>query len=257
MNPGSALEHVCWSYDELADFQAYAADFLGAGVSAGEAVWYVGAGTAPAFLAGFGDAARYVDVTQAYGVGQVLDPEVQIATYGDATAAALAAGYTGLRVAAEVSELLRTTEQREAFARYEFAVSRLMITAPYRAVCGYDRALLGESVIREFACLHPRSSAGAAPFHMHPADGLRVEIVINGELDAAGEDLFATALRRAEPGRPIHVHGGGLRFIDHRSLLTLERYATERDTTAVVHAPHTSARRLADLMGLKRVEVAV
>jgi len=40
-----------------------------------------------------------------------VDPDAQVRTYAAATGAALAAGFTGLRVVAEATPLVRTPEQ--------------------------------------------------------------------------------------------------------------------------------------------------
>lgn len=242
------VEHVCWSYDDPADFRAYAAAFLGAGAERGEYVWYVGT-TAPEL----GRHARFVDVIEAYGSGHVVDPQAQVTAYAEATEAALAAGYTGLRVAAEVTEMVRTPRQLDAFARYEFLIGRYALTSPFRAVCGYDRRVLGDNAITELACLHPISGPRAAPFHLHPAASGGA--FLDGELDADGEHLFATALRRTGLRETMTLHGDGLRFVDHRSLLTLQRYAERSGGSVVVRTPHGAAGRLAGLLGLSRVRV--
>ena len=139
-------------------------------------------------------------------------------------------------------------------------IDRLALTTPFHAVCGFDRRVLGDDAIAQLACMHPFSSAGATPFHLYPATPDAVEIVLDGELDAAAEELFVTALRRTgspSPGRVILVHGEDLRFIDHRGLLALQRHAERHDASAVVRTPLTSARRLADLLEIDRVRVEV
>jgi hypothetical protein len=204
-----------------------------------------------------GDGGRFVDVTEAYAAGHVLDPDTQVAAYAAATTAALAAGYSGLRVAADITQLVRTPQQLDAFARYEFAIDRLALTTPFRAVCGFDRGQLGDTAIAELACMHPRSRDGATLFHLYPATPDADEIHLDGEVDT---DLFATALRRARPGLPgraILVHGEALRFIDHRGLLALQRYAELHGTEVLVRTPFSPARRLVDLLGIDRVRVEV
>jgi hypothetical protein len=257
MTPGP-VDHICCSYDDPADFHSYAVDFLRTGVEAGELVWFVGLAPTPEVTAALGNTGRFVDVIEAYAAGEVIEPAAQVSAYAAVTDAALAAGYSGLRVAADVSGLVTSPAQLDAFARYEFAIGRYMLGAPMRAVCGYDRGLLGAEAVAELASLHPRSSAGATPFHLHPAAREGDDVFLDGELDAATEELFAVALRRSEPrghGRPIVVHADELRFIDHRSLLSLERHAEQHDTTAVLRTPHLGIRHLASLLDLDRVRV--
>jgi hypothetical protein len=257
-----AVDHVCWAYDDLTEFQAYAAQFLSVGAAAGEFTWYVGAAVTPEISAVLGGSGRFVDVTEAYPAGAVIEPEAQVAAYAAATEAVLAAGYTGLRVAAEVGGLVGSPAQLDAFARYEFAIGRYMMRSPMRAVCGYDRGVLGDAVA-EVACLHPRSNPGSAPFHLHPAGPERGDVFLDGELDAYSEELLASALRRSESGHPggagrsFVVHADGLRFVDHRSLLLLEQFAARRHATAVLRTPRKGIARLAGLLELERVRVEV
>jgi hypothetical protein len=260
VTPAPAVNHSCWSYDDLLDFRAHAAEFLSDGVAAGEFTWYVGVDTAPEVTAALGRSGQFVDVVEAYPAGAVIDPAAQVAAYAAATEAALAAGYSGLRVAAEVTGLVGSPAQLDAFARYEFAIGRYMLSAPLRAVCGYDRGVLGGATVAEAACLHPRSIHGATPFHLHPADPATGDVFLDGELDAAAEELFTGALRRidpARPGQPFVVHADGLRFVDHRSLLVLDRYAERHDATAVLRTRRTAVRHLAELLELGRVRVEV
>jgi hypothetical protein len=258
MSAAPPADHVCWSYDDLVDFRAYAAEFLSEGAAAGEYTWYVGVAAGPQVTSLLGDVGRFVDVADAYTAGAAIDPDAQVAAYASATEAAVAAGYSGLRVAAEVGGLVAGPGRLDAFARYEFAIGRYMLTAPLRAVCGYDRGALGGTAIAEAACLHPRSSAGATPFHLHPASPDGDAVFLDGELDAAGEELFAAALRRARPvrsGRPFVVHAGRLGFADHRSLLVLEHFAEQNHTTAVLRTGHAGLRHLVELLDLHHVRV--
>jgi anti-anti-sigma regulatory factor len=257
VSAGSTVEHLCWAYDDPADFLTYAAEFLDSGISLDEDVWFLASGWSGPPTAPLGDAVRIVDLGAAYSAGDVIDPAAQVAAYAAATRAAVAAGYSGLRVAADVTELIRTPAQLDAFARYEFAINTLVRTAPFRAVCGYDRSRLGDAAVDELSTLHPQGNTGA--FHLG-AVGVGTGIVLTGELDATAEDLFATALNRAVtvvPGAPVVVHGEAVTFIDHRSLLVLERYARRHGTTAVLRVRYPAVHRLADLLGLGHVRVEV
>src|SRR4051794_22007372 len=115
--------HACWSYDDYQPFDRYAGEFLHAGLSAGEQVWYVTgrpSGATADWLRGVGAAARVVSTADAYAGVRAIDPAAQVAAYAALTERALAAGFTGFRVAADVTPLVRSDEQRDAFARYEY-----------------------------------------------------------------------------------------------------------------------------------------
>ncbi|MEU4163420.1 MEDS domain-containing protein [Actinoplanes sp. NPDC026670] len=258
--------HACWSYDSPTALDAYAREFLRAGLTAGERIWYVPGSRSGAVadwlrslapVSSRPDPIRIIAWQDAYTAGQVIDPAEQIASYAAVTQAALADGFTGFRVVADVTALVRTPAQRDAFARYEYAIGRYMRIAPMRALCTYDRRELGERVVDELACLHETSHASDVTFQLH-AGLTSAEAVLDGELDMAGQDLFADALWRTdlEPaGGEVTVDARGLRFIDHQSLLVLQRYAQARRLTAVVRTGLSSAVRLAGLLELSHVRV--
>ncbi|GIJ56548.1 MEDS domain-containing protein [Virgisporangium aurantiacum] len=256
--------HVCWSYDELRAFDEFARGFLRAGLAAGERVWFVAgrrsgatgewlrdvATTAPR-----ADSARVVSCADAYPGGAAIDPATQVETYVAATAEALAAGFTGLRVVADVTDLVRTGEQRAAFARYEYVIGRHLRTAPMRAVCAFDRLELGDRVVAELAVLHEASH----PFSLRSGSTPDAAI-LDGNLDLGAEELFATALGHTdlEPvDGVVTVDAAGLTFVDHRSLLALQRYAGSRGITVVVRTRLAIAARVAELLELPRVRVEV
>jgi hypothetical protein len=155
---GRAVEahrHVCFAYDNPATLAAHAGAFLSAGDAAGDRTWYVGAERLPTIPA----SAQFFSVSAVYPPGAVIDPPVQAAEYAGATRAARAAGYAGLRVVAEVTALVRTPAQLDAFARYEFLADRLVCEAPFAAMCAYDRRELGDRTVAELATLHARTNA--------------------------------------------------------------------------------------------------
>ncbi|WP_446219555.1 MEDS domain-containing protein [Micromonospora sp. IBHARD004] len=265
-----AYGHVCWAYDDPTILDARAAAFLAAGLAVGERVWLAASGAPGSLtcrldgLPGLGDAlrsgaARIVTVDDAYRTDAVVDPEAQVRHYAAATTEALAAGYTGFRVLAEATPLVRTPAQRDAFARYEHLIDRYMRVHPMSAVCAYDRRELGDPAIAELACLHPETNADVL-FRLHAADPDEGMVALAGELDPSIHRLFATALDRVDPhpvdGRLV-VDGAGLRFIDHRSLIHLGEHARRRGAIAVLRTTRSAAARLAELLELPDVRVEV
>ncbi|MEV4282620.1 MEDS domain-containing protein [Actinoplanes xinjiangensis] len=268
MSPVAAAGHVCWPYDDHPAFEAHAAAVLRAGLEAGEQVWYVpgdGGGAVAGLLTGHpravsrADAVRVVPLAVAYPGDLTVDPAAQVTAYTAATEDALAAGFTGLRVVADATAFVRTEAQRDAFARYEYAIGRYMRTAPMSAVCAYDRRELGDQVIAELACVHETGPAGDVMFRLHPG-ATTAEVILDGEVDLSVEELFGRALRRTDlrpAGGEVVLDAGGLKFIDHRSLLTLQRFAEARRTTAVLRTRFAGAVHLARLLDLPHVRVEV
>jgi anti-anti-sigma regulatory factor len=261
--------HVCWSYDNPAEFESRARDFLAAGLAAGEQAWYVTPGRPEHAtdrmrgLDGFQEAlhrgaAKVVALDATYSYDYIVDPPEQVRSYAAATEGALAAGYTGFRVVAEATSLVRTPAQLEAFARYEYLIDRYMRTHSMSAMCGYDRRALGDSVIAQLACMHPQNNVDEVLFRLHacnPGDGCAA---LAGELDLSNHELFSTALDRADL-RPTEgelvVQATNLRFIDHRSLLHLRDLARRREATVVLRTSGSAPARLVALLNLSEVRV--
>ncbi len=263
-----AHDHVCLAYDDVAEFRAQARRFLADGLARGLRTRYVagddGGDDGAALRAQLGgpadgraDALQFTSLAGTYRAGAVVDAQAQVRAYAAATDEALAAGFTGLRVAVDATSLVRTPHQLDAFARYEHLVERHLCARPFSAICAYDRAELGPATIAQLACLHPRASdAAATPFRLHGAPG--VAAVLAGEVDLADQELFAGALDRADL-QPVDgelvLDATGLEFIDHRGLLALADLAERRGCTVVLRTGLPPVGRLVELLGLRRVRV--
>ncbi|QGN45669.1 MEDS domain-containing protein [Micromonospora sp. WMMD558] len=261
--------HLCWSYDDQEVFADEAERHVAAGLAGGERVWFVTpTPTGPvaerlAGLPGFAEAvdrgaAAVVPLGETYTSGAVVDPPTQVAAYAAATEAALAAGFTGLRVVAEATDMVRTAKQLDAFTRYEHQIDRWMRTGPFAAMCAYDRSALGDATVAALACMHPESNQTDPLFHLFataPADG---HAALTGELDPSNHELFRDALEWADlrptDGRLV-LQATGLRFLDHRTLIALQAYARRRDATVVLRTSRPTPARLADLLGLTGIHV--
>lgn len=259
-------EHLCWAYDDLAEFRSRVLEFLADGVAAGERVCYVCTGERAApwdgldSLAGRNPAPGPDPVQLWYlaDVDAVIDPDAYLRTVATETQDALAAGFTGLRVATDATPLVRTPAQLDAVARYEHLIDRYMTTAPFSALCAFDRAELGESTVAQLACLHPAAKPGTAPFRLHASHRAAV-VELGGELDLASHELWSNALRWVDP-RPtageVEIDARGLEFIDHRSLLTLAEHARRHHATAVLRSGSGhAAARIVEVLGLTGVRV--
>ena len=249
-------DHVCWAYNDAAALVDRAHDFLAAGIAAGDQVWYVAEAPVPALAERLrAPAFRFVALDSAYAARQPVEPAIRVSAYRAATERAMADGFHGLRVAADVTPLVRSAADLEAFARYEHLVDRYMTTAPLTGMCAYDRSVLGDRAIAELACLHPLTNAPEVLFRLHAGTGATV---LAGELDPSNTDVFAAALERADPpvvSGEIALDATHLTFIDHRALVALDGHARRRDAVVVLYTPLAAAGRLIGLLHLTNVQV--
>lgn len=261
--------HLCWGYRRPEEFAVRARAYLAEGLAAGERVLYVAPGDTGALIGrlraveAFGEgmrrgAVQVASVDSTYPRGSVVDPVAQVRAYATATEEALAAGFTGLRVAADATTLVRTPAQLDAFARYEHLVDHYMAAHPMSAMCAYDLGELGDEALAQLACMHPSSSADATPFHLHGHTRDNSSAALDGELDGDTRELWSGALERAEPRAvdgAVTIDATGLEFIDHRSLLVVADYADRHATTVVLRTPLSSPSHLVELLNLTSVRV--
>lgn len=258
--------HMCWVYDDPADFRQQASAFLAEGLSSGQRLLYT-ARSGAAHLRDVDELAAAdarldpssvtaCSVNDLYLTDEVVDPSAQVAAYAAATREALEMGYTGLRVVVDATDLVATPTQRHAFACYEHLVDRYMVDHPFYAMCAYDTLALGADAVAELACLHPSAPSHASAFQWYAAREADVELV--GEVDVTVAELFDTTLERTVPlwerSRPV-VDASGLTFIDHRGLLAVERHARRNAVEIALRTEIPVVPRLVDLLGLRAVRL--
>ena len=247
-------EHVCYGFDEPAEFRTAAVSFLEAGLAAGQLVWYVGDpgdGVHTALTAPRPDAIEVLQLDAFYATGGSLNPDQQVEAYAAATDDAVAAGFTGLRVATDVTALVGTPEQLDATARYEHQADHLMVRAPLSGLCGYDRRVLGADAVAQLACMHPAATPSATSFRLHASTVPGCAAAIGGELDVTSAELLTRALARADL-RPAEgelvLDAAELRFVDAGRLAMLVEHARHLGARLVLRSDQPVLRRLIQVL---------
>lgn len=250
----AAHDHVCWFYGARDEFRARAREFLADGLAAGQRVRYVTSDEAEA-AEGL-DGVEVSLALDAYPLHEAFDVTEQVRRFTAATEGALRDGFTGYRVAADVTDLVRTPGRLNAFARYEHFVDRLVANQPFAGMCGYDRRILSADVVTRLASLHPASNV-APPFRLYAlgCDG----VALAGDLDLTGRDLLPLALESADlrpAGNSLHVDASAVEFIDHRALIMLAEHARARGfRDLVLRTSLRYPRRLVELLGIEGVRI--
>lgn len=258
--------HACWAYDDPAELAAAAVAFLADGLALGRRLLLVGPGTDDELRAA---AARVGDVAALEAAGRLsvastadryagrMVPDAQVRAYVAATRDAMAAGHTGLRVVADVTELVLDAAACRTFARYEHLVDREVASGlPFDALCAVDARRLGPAGVAELARVHPLSHGADLAFRLHagPDRGL----VLAGEVDLDQEPELAHVLAAVladRPSQPVVVDCADLGFIDHRGLLALDHAADRAGTPVELVGASGVVRRVRDLLALPSVTV--
>ena len=228
-------DHSCGVHGDPGDYRPRLAEFFREGLKRGLRVAYLGSGNVGELrdhldsLVDIGSlpshgAVQVISFDEIYGAGKPVDPTEVIERYAAATQEALADGYQGLRISADVTDLVRAPEQQDAFARCEFLLERYSSQHPLSAMCEY-RLELGDAVT-QFACMHAAVPAGLTPFQVFACDDGAVGLL--GEFDQACQVAFERALQRIQPApddSQLIFDMSAVRFMDHHALLSLDSYA--------------------------------
>lgn len=226
--------HACWGFDRPEEFVEAALEFLEDGLRHGQRLAYVGSEPVEEQrerLAPLGDVGRMLkagmlqlfELHHLYRVGEPVDPETQMAIYLGATEAAQAEGYTGLRVAAQVTDLVRAPQTWEAHLRWESTADQVLSPKSLSALCGYQREALPPELLAELAAVHPAANdvAESVPFHLF---GEGDELALSGEVDLFSSDALERVLDLAAgDGAPTSLNLKALEFIDHHGVEVLAR----------------------------------
>jgi hypothetical protein len=157
-------DHIGWAFTGTSEFAALAAPFLAEGAALGERVMYVAENPDQHDMAGLAsvgrpDALIVSNVAEAYGASGIVDPRRQFETYTAAVQDALAAGFSGVRVAADATPLVANEERLAAMLRWEVVADRMLSEYQITAMCAFDQDKVDASALGRIAALHPLSSA--------------------------------------------------------------------------------------------------
>ena len=151
----------------------------------------------------------------------------------------------------DVTDIVRTAEQQDAFCRYEFLIDRYISRHPLSAMCAY-RTELGTAAVQRFAALHPAASAGLTPFHVFACDDGAVGIA--GEIELASLPELERTLQHlslAAVDGKVALDLSRVEFVDHRALLALAAFAERSDAPVTFRALPAIAGRIASLLGIE------
>jgi MEDS: MEthanogen/methylotroph, DcmR Sensory domain len=167
--------------------------------------------------------------------------------------AALAAGYSGLRVAADNTAMLTGAEELEQrWLAWEQVTDRWQVRMPVTGLCYFDRSRVPVEGLGRVAGLHPLCSGVPAPpllsYHDAEPAGPTV-LVLDGAVEAFDDEKLRERLRielaqaADEPGgAAVTVDLSRVTYLHHRGLQVLEQAGVR-----VWHAP-AIVRRLNELL---------
>jgi hypothetical protein len=181
-------DHIGWVFEGRSEFAALAAPYLAEGAALGQRLMYIAEDPRPEDTAHLAtivdpDQLRISSVAETYGRSMIIDPPRQLATYMGELDAARAAGYTGLRVAADASSLVRDDKQMKTWIQWEITADHTIASEQFTALCGFNKEKVGSTQLHQIASVHPLSSAsGPVPQYRIFSDGQAIHV--DGQVDS-------------------------------------------------------------------------
>lgn len=227
-------DHVCWTFDGAAEFSAAVTAFLDEGRRRGDQLILAGDSETdlldalaelPERDSMLADGRLQIRPSAGlYGGDRGLDPVGQVQAFRGELAAALGRGRSGLRVAADITDLARGgLESRRQLHVYERLCDTLIGSSAITGMCLYDAAL-GAEVLGPLTVLHPVQHHGDQQPLAH-LSGRGDRLALHGEIaDRLADDVFAALfdLACAAPGE-VEVDLADLDFLDRVGARTLAR----------------------------------
>lgn len=261
LRPG---DHVCWGYDDRAAFLAVVADFLEEGLRRDERVAYRGPFSRARLVE---DLSALPQRDELLSAGRLVVQPLDSAWVGDDSAgsgprvealaeevsAARAEGFSGLRIATDVTGLAIVPALVPLLLAYELSADDVIASSGATVLCGYDEHEVGEA-LDALAAVHPMQhrDTGVTTFSARLADGA---LALSGEVDLVNERELAAVLDAAGRGSAggLDVDLSELEFLDVVAARTLSRFVatmSQRGRPVEVHGGTSGAQRCLSLFGL-------
>ncbi len=254
-------DHICWVYEDDDAFDRAVRRFMAVGLERGERLLCVGdrviasiradADGADALIAS--GTLRTLTLAQATDGTRTSVPGDHLAYYEAVTREAIADGYAGLRVIAEVSALAADPADRARLVQWEhLADGYIARNGGFTAMCAYSGALTAEA-LADVASVHPLVHAPETipPFRVFFEDG---HVAVAGSVDTFTADRLARVLAASPVGDGRAVLDLRLvEFVDVAASRVIARWAQQLGDGSVpleVRGASPLFRRMWQLLGL-------
>lgn len=243
-------DHVCWIFEQDDEYLPAMARFVAGGLRERQRVVYL-TGSVPSEAVVAGLASHTLGVPDAVCSGQLrldpaggrLDPAGMTAAFARDIDQAIADGYTGLRLVADMGWARGETY----LTGYEERANELFLDGRALAVCLYDRRLFAAAGLHAVSHAHPSTCGTYVPESWAPMLRARrtgpASVSLSGEADLSNRGALGgvlDVLLAEADGAPVRLDARDLTFLDAGAAGLLAR-AAETATDGVVLAGATPA----------------
>lgn len=179
------------------------------------------------------------DSDNTYMAGGRFDAARMLAHYGGAVDAAIADGYSGLRVAADMGWAVRGLDRKDGLVQYERAINQALGGRAAVVLCQFDRRLFDDEVLVALTAAHTHT---AHPEPLHQSMQLRVArtyephgVQAFGEIDVSSRAAFREALLRvaSSPESRMVIDLRGVQYLDAGSVGAIVSAAQQTNRTSI------------------------
>ena len=161
LGPG---DHAGWAYDDVSELRAACVDYLADGLDRRERLVYLGGRPRDALvddLTGLAGRDALLDdgrlsvvtIKEHLDRGGAIDARMQLDARRQMARDAVAAGYSGLRVVGDITEVVVRPDLMDSLVEFELAMHNALSAASITTMCAYDRRRAGERW-RQVSALH-------------------------------------------------------------------------------------------------------
>ncbi len=250
-------DHVAWYGDGDGGLYAMASAALEAGARRREKLMLVAGEPDADRLLGVHGLDRLLDTGQlelaeigdVYGDWSAFSAANQLRTFEAVLAAALADGYTGIRVIADNTALVCGDDAGfRRWLAWEQLTDDFQASSAVTGICYFDRSSLSVERQADLAALHPVRSVSSVrpPFTLFSDEDA---VAVSGTLDTWSVDRFRRLLGTGSGDAPFVIDMSQADFADHRALIALNAAASAARPVRIRGA-QAALRRLPATVGL-------
>jgi anti-anti-sigma regulatory factor len=164
-----------------------------------------------------------VPSARVYDLSAPIDAAAQLRVYAGVVAQAVADGFRGLRVAADITPLVTDPARRPAHLHWEQVADRYMTAHPLAPLCLYDTRRI--ACIDAIRCAHPLQGPGPVRLALHGTGVAAASLA--GDVDATLSHVFGDLLAQL-PGTDETLDLSQVSFMDGRSAWILHSELVRR-----------------------------
>jgi MEDS: MEthanogen/methylotroph, DcmR Sensory domain len=246
-------DHIGWIFSGVGEFAALADPFLAEGAARNERLMYV---AEDPDISAFGQWTETLvpgtltaaTVAEVYGESGIVDSAKQRDTFAQVLGEALAAGYSGIRVAADNTALVLNPERMDAWMKWEIVADHFMSENPVTGLCAFDNTRIDVSTLRHLSTVHPvwPAESDPPPFRLFSNESA---LWLEGEVNSFALGQARLALENLPPKTNVVVDLTTTETVTNDALSAL-RQLCETGVAVTVRGATEIVRRLAQTTGV-------